>query len=86
MSLSPAERQRRLRDRQKRGAFVAPVEVSEDIAAMLIELGWLRGDDASDRECAGLAIQTLLEHSARKHGKNVTRYSHQPQGFGKLAG
>jgi hypothetical protein len=51
-----ARRQRRFRERRRRGAFVVPVEVNCDLIEALIKRGDLDEADAHDLGCVGEAI------------------------------
>lgn len=65
----PSERMRRLRNRQRRGAIVAPVEVSTDVIEVLLELRWLSDDASDDRRGIGGAIARMLADLARERGQ-----------------
>ncbi len=54
--LPAAERQRRFRERRRRGVFVVPVEVTGEIVEALIKRGDLDEADARDLDCVGEAI------------------------------
>ncbi len=51
-----ARRQRRFRERRRRGVFVVPVEVNCDLIEALIKRGDLDEPDARDLDCVGEAI------------------------------
>ena len=53
-------KRRRYRQRQKLGIIVAPVEVDEQLLNLLINNGWLREEDSSDRPSVGYAIAHML--------------------------
>ena len=50
------ERQRRFRERRRRGVFVAPVEVTGEIVEALVKRGDLDEAGARDLDCVGEAI------------------------------
>lgn len=59
-SIRPATaRQRRLRDRQRRGEVVAPVPVDNDVINVLLDLGWLPEAGAEDRRTIGAAVSAM---------------------------
>ncbi len=51
-----ARRQRRFRERRRRGAFMVPVEVTCEMVEALIKQGNLVEADARDLDCVGEAI------------------------------
>ncbi len=51
-----AERQRRFRERRRRGVFVVPVEVTGEMVEMLVEQGDLDEAGARDLDCVGETI------------------------------
>ena len=53
---SAARRQRRFRERRRRGAFMVPVEVTCEMVEALIKRGNLDEADARDLDCVGEAI------------------------------
>ncbi len=53
---SPAERQRRFRERRRAGIFVVPVKVTCETVEALIKRGDLDEADARDLDCVGKAI------------------------------
>ncbi len=50
------ERQRRFRERRRRGVFVVPVEVTGEIVEVLVKRGDLDEAGARDLDCVGEAI------------------------------
>ncbi len=50
------ERQRRFRERRRRGVFVVPVEVTGEMVEMLVERGDLDEAGARDLDCVGEAV------------------------------
>ncbi len=54
--LPAAERQRRFRERRRRGVFVAPVEVTGEMVEALVERGDLDEAGARDLDSVGEAI------------------------------
>jgi hypothetical protein len=64
-----AVRARRLRERRSRGvAMVAPVEVGEGGAALLVRNGLLEEDQTRDRRAVGAACLAALEQWAGGRG------------------
>ncbi len=53
---TPAERQRRFRDRRKHNLLVARVEVPTSLAEAMIDAGLLSEEDASDPQALGGAL------------------------------
>ncbi len=62
-----ARRQRRFRERRRRGAFMVPVEVTCEMVEALIKRGDLDEADARDLDCVGEAIA-----AAARRGFNLT--------------
>ena len=60
-SLTSAERQRRYRQRQRRGALVIPVELDEVSIERLIDSGLLQESKSRDTNCVASAIEGLIE-------------------------
>ncbi len=54
--ISDAERQRRHRERRRRGAFMAQVEVTGEMVQALIDRGDVDEANSSDLDCVGKAI------------------------------
>ncbi len=54
--ISDRERQRRFRERRRRGVFVAPAEVTVEMVEALVKRGDLDEADALDLDCVGEAI------------------------------
>ena len=61
------ERQRRFRERRRRGAFVAPVEVTGEIVEALVKRGDLDEAGARDLDSVGEAIA-----AAARRGLDLT--------------
>jgi hypothetical protein len=59
-------RQRRRRERSRRGCASYHVEVGAEVLDMLIRTGWLRDGDATDPRRVARAIAALLEDSASR--------------------
>ncbi len=59
--LTPAERQRRFRDRRKHNLLVARVEVPTSLAEAMIDVGLLSEEDASDPQALGGALVEAVE-------------------------
>jgi len=59
-----AERQRRLRQRQRDGVVVAPVEVGPDLVEALIDLKWLSPMVSDNRQAIGDAVGRMLAELA----------------------
>ncbi len=51
-----ARRQRRFRERRRRGVFVAPVEVTGEMVQALVDQGDVDEANSSDLDCVGEAI------------------------------
>ncbi len=51
-----AERQRRFRERRRRGAFVVSVEVTCEMVQVLVDQGDVDEANSSDLDCVGEAI------------------------------
>lgn len=66
---SHAERQRRLRQRQRSGEVVAPVNVGLHLVEALIDLRWLDEDMSEDRAAIGRAIGAMLSDMANARRK-----------------
>lgn len=64
---SAAERQRRFRERRRRGAFMVPVEVNCGLIEALIKRGDLDEADARDLDCVGEATA-----AAARRGLDLT--------------
>ncbi len=64
---SAARRQRRFRERRRRGAFIVPVEVTCGLIEALIKRGALDEADARDLDCVCEAIA-----AAARRGLNLT--------------
>ena len=62
-------RQRRLRERQRRGEVVVRVPVSHAVIGVLLDLGWLAEHESEDRREIGRGIGALLEDLALHHGR-----------------
>ncbi len=62
-----ARRQRRFRERRRRGAFMVPVEVTCEMVEALIKRGDLDEADARDLDCVGKVIA-----AAARRGLNLT--------------
>ncbi len=62
-----AERQRRFRERRRRGVFVVQVEVTCEMVEALIKRGHLDEADARHLDCVGEAIA-----AAARRGLNLT--------------
>ena len=58
---SSAERQRRHRERKRRGAAVYQVEVAQEAKGGLIEGGWLDEAEARDRKSVTAALEDLID-------------------------
>ena len=66
--ISPAaERQRRRRERRRRGAVVVQIVVSPARISDLVNLGWLRDSDRTDRHAVKEAFIAFARWSLR-HG------------------
>ncbi len=65
--ISDGERQRRFRERRRRGVFVVPVEVTGEIVEALVKRGDLCEADALDLDCVGEAIA-----AAARRGLDLT--------------
>ncbi len=66
---SSSVRARRLRERRSRGvAMVAPVEVGEGGAGLLVSNGLLKEHQTRDRNAVGEACLAALEQWARDRG------------------
>ncbi len=50
------ERQRRFRERRRRGVFVVPVEVTGEMVEALVDQGDVDEGNSSDLDCVGKAI------------------------------
>ena len=62
-------RARRLRERRSRGvAMVAPVEVGEGGAGLLVSNGLLKEHQTRDRNAVGEALLAALEQWSEGHG------------------
>lgn len=59
-----AARQRRLRQRQRDGVVVAPVDVGPDLVEALIDLQWLSPGVSDNRRAIGDAIGRMLADMA----------------------
>ncbi len=62
-----AERQRRHRERRRRGVFVVPVEVTCAMAQALVDQGDVDEANSSDLDCVGKAIT-----AAARRGLDLT--------------
>ncbi len=62
-----AERQRRLRERRRRGAFLVPVEVTCEMLQALADQGDVDEANPSDLDCVGKAIT-----AAARRGLDLT--------------
>jgi len=62
-------RQRRLRARQSREEWVAPVPVTPAVIDVLLDLGWLAEHESEDRGDIGQAIGAMLADLALHHHK-----------------
>ncbi len=62
-----ARRQRRFRERRRRGAFMAQVEVTGEMVEALVKRGDLDEADARDLDCVGEAIT-----AAARRGLDLT--------------
>ncbi len=51
-----ARRQRRFRERRRRGVFVVPVEVTGEMITALVDQGDVDEANSSDLDCVGEAI------------------------------
>jgi hypothetical protein len=69
MASSPAERQRRRRDRRSEGIRVIPVEVSIDVAEVLIELDFLEVGELHNTDAVAKALEEFIADQAQ----SVTR-------------
>lgn len=65
--MSAAERQRRYRKRQARGAVSAIVEIPNSVAEKLIACGYLAADDVDNLRKRGDALTTWI----MRHLKNL---------------
>ncbi len=54
--ISDGERQRRFRERRRRGVFVVPVEVTGEIVEALVKRGDMDEANSNDLDCVGKAI------------------------------
>ncbi len=61
------ERQRRFRERRRRGVFVVPVEVTGEMVETLVERGDLDEAGARDLDCVGEAIAAAARRGLRQH-------------------
>ncbi len=61
------ERQRRFRERRRRGVFVAPVQVTGEIVEALVKRGDLDEAGARDLDCVGEAIAAAARRGLRQH-------------------
>ncbi len=59
------ERQRRFRDRRRRGVFVVPVEVTGEIVEALVDQGALDEAGARDLDSVGEAIAAAARRGLR---------------------
>ncbi len=59
--ISSAERQRRHRDRKRRGVAVYLVELRPEAKARLIQRDWLNEAEAQDRKSVTAALEDLLD-------------------------
>ncbi len=64
---SDAERQRRHRERRRRGVFVVPVEVTGEIVEALVKRGDMDEANSNDLDCVGEAIA-----AAARRGLDLT--------------
>ncbi len=65
-SVSDAERQRRHRERRRRGVRVLTVELRPDCLKRLIADGWLGADEADDTAKVCDAVADLLDCFGRR--------------------
>ncbi len=56
-----AKRQRRHRERRRRGICMVPVELSEDHINVLTATGWLAPEDAADTHACAGAVRRILD-------------------------
>ena len=59
--MTPAERQRRHRERKRRGVAVYQVELRQEAKTRLIERDWLNEVEAQDRKSVTAALEDLLD-------------------------
>ncbi len=64
---SAARRQRRFRERRRRGAFMAQVEVTGEMITALVDRGDVDEANSSDLDCVGKAIT-----AAARRGLDLT--------------
>jgi hypothetical protein len=67
--MSAADRQRRIRARRRNGEIVVPVAATNDVVAVLLDLGWLCEAESEDRRHIGDAISKLLRDLAMAQQK-----------------
>ncbi len=65
--ISDGERQRRFRERRRRGVFVVPVEVTGEMITALVEQGGMDEANSSDLDYVGEAIA-----AAARRGLDLT--------------
>ncbi len=75
--LTPAERQRRYRQRQRDGLLYAVADVPLRLAEGLVEAGLLTQQDASDMRALGTALIRASERLVKKNRNGVTHKGSQ---------
>ncbi len=66
-AMGTARRQRRFRERRRRGVFVVPAEVTGEMVDALVDHGKVDEANAYDRDCVGKAIT-----AAARRGLDLT--------------
>ena len=61
MPTTPAERQRRYRERKRSGVAVYQVELRQEAKTRLIQRDWLNEAEAQDRKSVTAALEDLLD-------------------------
>ena len=74
---TPAERQRRYRQRQREGLLYAVADVPLHLAEGLVEAGLLRQQDATDTRALGTALIRASERLVKKNRNAVTHKGSQ---------
>ena len=69
--MSSADRQRRLRIRQRDGKVVAPLELSHEVIDVLIDLGWVGERESEDRRQVGIGAARALEEMAHAYRRKI---------------
>jgi hypothetical protein len=59
------ERTRRYRQRLRDGCVIAPVPVTDQVIALLLDLHWLAEGESEDRQAIGEAIARMLKDTAK---------------------